>query len=87
MSGCYKKEAGPFLHGKNVLSEGNKIIIEILNQDVICSGEIVHSYPYDWRTKQPVIIRASQQWFIDTESLKNRAVVNSFYLHIVSIFS
>lgn len=35
----------------------------------------VHSYPYDWRTKQPVIIRPSRQWFIDTAALKDKAKV------------
>ncbi|MGH0142373.1 UNVERIFIED_CONTAM: hypothetical protein FKN15_077812 [Acipenser sinensis] len=35
--------------------------------------EIVHSYPYDWRTKKPVIIRASKQWFVNTGSIKDRA--------------
>lgn len=35
----------------------------------------VHSYPYDWRTKQPVIIRPSRQWFINTASLRDNAKV------------
>lgn len=35
----------------------------------------VHSYPYEWRTKKPVIIRASKQWFINTENLKTAAQV------------
>ena len=26
-----------------------------------------HRYPYDWRTKQPVIIRATEQWFANVE--------------------
>jgi isoleucyl-tRNA synthetase len=30
-----------------------------------------HSYPYDWRTKKPCIIRSSMQWFIDTNQLKD----------------
>lgn len=37
--------------------------------------QCVHSYPYDWRTKQPVIIRPSRQWFINTASLKDKAKV------------
>lgn len=37
--------------------------------------QCVHSYPYDWRTKQPVIIRPSRQWFISTASLKDKAKV------------
>jgi isoleucyl-tRNA synthetase len=32
---------------------------------------ITHSYPHDWRTKQPVIFRATDQWFASIESLKN----------------
>lgn len=76
--GCYKSEAGPNLHGKRVLSEGNKAVIEMLKDNVIHLGEITHSYPYDWRTKQPVIIKASEQWFIDTEAIKSRAYVSIF---------
>lgn len=74
--GHYKTEAGPHLQGKSVLSDGGKAVIEILKDDVMHLGEISHSYPYDWRTKKPVIIRASQQWFIDTESLKSKATVS-----------
>lgn len=37
--------------------------------------QCVHSYPYDWRTKQPVVIRPSKQWFINTASLKDKATV------------
>lgn len=76
--GCYKTEAGPNLVGKNVLSDGSKEVVNMLGDSVLHLGEIIHSYPYDWRTKQPVIIRASQQWFIDTDALKNEAVVSQF---------
>ena len=31
---------------------------------------ITHSYPHDWRTKKPVIFRATAQWFASIESLK-----------------
>lgn len=37
--------------------------------------QCVHSYPCDWRTKQPVVIRPSKQWFINTVSLKDKAKV------------
>lgn len=30
-----------------------------------------HSYPHDWRTKQKVIFRATDQWFASIETLKN----------------
>ena len=43
--------------------------------DVVHLERYVHSYPYDWRTKQPVLLLASRQWFIDTDSIKQRALV------------
>ncbi len=33
---------------------------------------VTHSYPHDWRTKQPVIFRATDQWFASIESLKEK---------------
>ncbi|KAH8380256.1 hypothetical protein KR009_009724 [Drosophila setifemur] len=68
--GVYTKEAPSFLIGKSVLDQGNPLILEHITNDVVHSSTMEHSYPIDWRTKQPVIIRASEQWFINTEKLK-----------------
>lgn len=35
---------------------------------------IHHPYPHDWRTKKPVIFRATNQWFASIESLKDAMV-------------
>ncbi len=35
---------------------------------------MTHSYPHDWRTKQPVIFRATDQWFASVETLKDQLV-------------
>lgn len=32
---------------------------------------ITHSYPHDWRTKKPIIYRATDQWFASIDSLKD----------------
>ncbi|MFS0574330.1 isoleucine--tRNA ligase [Sporosarcina sp. 179-K 3D1 HS] len=32
---------------------------------------ITHSYPHDWRTKKPVIFRATAQWFASIESFRD----------------
>lgn len=32
---------------------------------------ISHSYPHDWRTKKPVIFRATPQWFASIEKIKD----------------
>ncbi|KAF2192303.1 isoleucyl-tRNA synthetase [Zopfia rhizophila CBS 207.26] len=29
-----------------------------------------HKYPVDWRTKQPVIVRATEQWFANVDGIK-----------------
>ncbi|CAB3408132.1 unnamed protein product [Caenorhabditis bovis] len=63
-SGCYSNQMGP-LSGKFVLGEGQKEALKVLEKDVIHTSKFVHSYPYDWRTKKPVIIRSSEQWFIN----------------------
>lgn len=45
-------------------------------QDLEASGHLLklvvihHPYPHDWRTHQPVIFRATAQWFASIESLK-----------------
>ena len=33
--------------------------------------EIVHSYPHDWRTKKPVIFRATPQWFCSIDKIRD----------------
>ena len=33
-----------------------------------------HSYPYDWRSKTPVIQRATPQWFVYVEKIKSVAI-------------
>lgn len=32
---------------------------------------ITHSYPHDWRTKKPVIFRATSQWFCSIDSIRD----------------
>ncbi|KAM7356031.1 isoleucyl-tRNA synthetase, mitochondrial [Cochliomyia hominivorax] len=72
--GEYNTDAPEYLIGKSVLKEGNDLVLEHLKNNVLYSDTLTHSYPLDWRTKQPVIIRASEQWFINTSELKEKAV-------------
>ncbi len=63
------------LNGKNALDKSTFECIEsILMGSLVHKHEYQHSYPYDWRTKKPCIIRASPQWFINTESLRDKAL-------------
>lgn len=71
--GCYNSSAPEFLQGKQVLNEGNELVIQHLGENAIKLKKFTHSYPIDWRTKKPVIIMASDQWFIDTAKIKAKA--------------
>uniref|UniRef100_A0A0N5BYF8 isoleucine--tRNA ligase n=1 Tax=Strongyloides papillosus TaxID=174720 RepID=A0A0N5BYF8_STREA len=72
--GCYTRDLGYELEGKNVLTEGVKAVLEKFKKDVVYTYDYKHSYPYDWRSKKPVIIKASSQWFIDVGKFSKEAV-------------
>ena len=63
-NGYFDDGAGPFA-GLS-LDEANPLIIEDLRLRglLLASGEITHQYPHCWRCKQPVVFRATPQWFI-----------------------
>jgi len=71
---------------KNILNfegihvfKANPIIIESLkkNKRLVSSGKLNHTYPHSWRSKAPLIHRATPQWFISMEShgLRKKALV------------
>ena len=55
--------------------ESNPIILEDMKKDgsLFASEEIVHSYPHCWRCKNPIIFRATPQWFCSVDSFKDEA--------------
>jgi isoleucyl-tRNA synthetase len=68
-------EAGPF-QGLNVLKDANPAVIEALKAASVLLKEepYQHKYPYDWRTKKPVIFRATEQWFASVEGFRDAAL-------------
>lgn len=63
--------------GLRVLGDGNDRMIELLDKIgvlVQLDENYVHSYPYDWRSKKPIIIRATPQWFIDVSKIKEKTI-------------
>ena len=66
-----------FFAGKTVF-EANPAVIEklIAVGNLIREEKISHSYPHCWRCKQPVIFRATTQWFITMEAnnLRSRSL-------------
>ena len=73
--GQLTKLVGSEFENLDALRVGNEAIIGRLKEggSLVKEHIINHSYPYDWRTKKPVIIRASWQWFIDTRKLEELA--------------
>ena len=59
----------PAFDGKKVFA-ANPLIIELLKEKGALLGfrELEHSYPHCWRCHNPVIFRATEQWFIGLET-------------------
>lgn len=51
-------------------------VLKILGDNVLAVHKYKHKYPYDWRTKLPVIVRATEQWFADVGSVKDHALAS-----------
>ncbi|EGG09855.1 uncharacterized protein MELLADRAFT_34324, partial [Melampsora larici-populina 98AG31] len=67
------------LKGKEVLYDGNRHVITMLRQQNRLLGEVIkirHKYPYDWRTKKPVITKITPQWFISLEKIRPLALAS-----------
>jgi isoleucyl-tRNA synthetase len=65
--GCLTEEAGRF--AGLYYDDANREIIKYLTETghILKVKEITHSYPHDWRSKKPVVFRATEQWFIQVE--------------------
>jgi isoleucyl-tRNA synthetase len=63
-------EGLPEYKGKTVF-EANPIIVALLRDRGALLGEqkLSHSYPHCWRCHNPVIFRATEQWFIDLDGM------------------
>jgi isoleucyl-tRNA synthetase len=69
--GCYDEsvvhlgllpDAASFV-GEHIF-KANERILELLGASLLKCTKFTHSYPFCWRTHQPVIYRATKQWFV-----------------------
>lgn len=58
-AGMYFKDADPVIT-KDLKASGR----------LLASGSIVHSYPFCWRSQQPLMYRATDTWFIKVTEIK-----------------
>jgi len=49
--------------------KANEPILELLGDALLKQSKFVHSYPHCWRTKKPLIYRATNQWFISIDDV------------------
>lgn len=71
--GYMMKEAGPDLEGMFYEAANDKVLEKLQACGALLKDTtIVHSYPHDWRTKKPLIFRATPQWFCSIESIKEK---------------
>ena len=69
--GVLTEEAGQFA-GKFVFDANKDIIAHLAETGALLQQEdITHSYPHDWRSKKPIIFRATPQWFCSVDAFRS----------------
>ena len=75
-SGRYTKEI-PFFENLHIFKADEEVIKKLKEEkSLLSSDKLQHSYPHSWRSKAPLIYRATPQWFISMEkkSLREKAM-------------
>ena len=55
----------PLFAGAHVYKAGDPVCAALIEAGtLVARGKLVHSYPHSWRSKAPLIFRATPQWFI-----------------------
>ena len=74
--GVFTAEAGPYA-GMHIWKANTKIVEDLRASGALWNAfEYEHSYPHCWRCHNPVIFRATSQWFIamDQNRLRKRTI-------------
>ncbi|PEG91531.1 MULTISPECIES: isoleucine--tRNA ligase [unclassified Lactobacillus] len=70
--GCYTDEV-PELKGMFYQDVDKLMIQKLRDAGALLKLKVfTHSYPHDWRTKKPVIFRATTQWFASIDKFRNQ---------------
>ncbi|MDD5617577.1 MAG: isoleucine--tRNA ligase [Candidatus Omnitrophica bacterium] len=63
--------------GQHVFKANQEIISKLQKQNqLIYAAKVTHSYPHCWRCKNPIIFRATKQWFlsVDKDNLRQKLI-------------
>ena len=68
----------PLFAGVHVYKAGDPVCAALIEAGgLLARGKLVHSYPHSWRSKAPLIFRATPQWFIrmdGAEKIREKAL-------------
>jgi isoleucyl-tRNA synthetase len=63
--GCYTDDY-PEMKGTSVFKANDLILAKLRDAGLLLSQKpYTHKYPYSWRSRKPVIMRATEQWFME----------------------
>ena len=72
--GIFSDEAGKFA-GQHIKKANSEIVEHLRELGKLMSNEKYrHSYPHCWRCKNPLIFRATEQWFASVEGFRDAAL-------------
>ena len=71
--GCYTSVVGPDFEGV-YFENGNEVSLNKMKETntLLKVSKFTHSYPHDWRTKKPLIQRATDQWFCSIDGFRQK---------------
>ena len=75
-SGLYSDDV-PFFAGVHIFKADNQVIEKLSEyKSLLGNGKLQHSFPHSWRSKAPLVYRATSQWFISMEknNLRQKAL-------------
>ena len=72
--GVQTEEAGIF--AGQFYEKSSPVIVEWLKDNgyLFATMHIKHQYPHCWRCKEPVIMRATEQWFVSIDAFRDKAL-------------
>ncbi|NLY56233.1 MAG: isoleucine--tRNA ligase [Firmicutes bacterium] len=73
-TGHFTHEAGPYA-GLDLDAGGKKVVEDLKALGALLKfGFVQHQFPHCWRCKEPIVFRATEQWFASVEGFREEAL-------------
>ncbi len=84
--GTYDDTVPAWLRGKSVLKVDPEVNAHLKSLGLLVhEGKLMHSYPHCWRSRMPVIFRATEQWFVSVDRVVDKFGKNLRHLALDEI--